>query len=100
MNLEALLSDRLAAALQAVAGRRADPAVRRSQHADFQSGAALPLARELGRPPRAIASEVLAAADLDGIAVGEVSGPGFLNLTIAEGLLASAAGDPRLEPTT
>ena len=48
MNLEALLSDRLAAALGAVAGTAVDPVVRRSQHADFQSGAALPLARPAG----------------------------------------------------
>jgi arginyl-tRNA synthetase len=100
MNLEALLSDRLAAALEAVAGRPVDAAVRRSQHADFQSGAALPLARRLGRPPRDIAADVLARADLAGVAAGEVSGPGFLNLSLDDALVAAAlhamAGDDRL----
>jgi arginyl-tRNA synthetase len=100
MNLEALLSDRLAAALEAVAGRPVDAAVRRSQHADFQSGAALPLARQLGRPPRDIAADVLARADLAGVAAGEVSGPGFLNLSLDDALVAAAlhamAGDDRL----
>ena len=55
MNLEAQLSDRLATAYATVAGRPVDPAVRRSQHADFQSGAALQLARDLHRAPRDIA---------------------------------------------
>ena len=93
MNLEALLSDRLAAALEAVAGRPADPVVRRSQHADFQSDAALPLARELRRAPREIAAEVVARADLAGVAVAEVSGPGFINLTLDDAFLAARAGD-------
>ncbi len=100
MNLEALLSDRLATALEAVAGRAVDPAVRRSQHADFQSGAALSLARELGRPPRDIASDVAGRADLAGVAVAEVSGPGFVNLTVDDALIAASAdrvrGDERL----
>jgi arginyl-tRNA synthetase len=99
-NLEALLSDRLATALQAVAGRPVDAAVRRSQHADFQSGAALPLARALQRPPRDIAADVLARTDLAGVASAEVSGPGFVNLRIDDALvteaLAGMAADERL----
>jgi arginyl-tRNA synthetase len=90
MNLEALLADQLAAAFAAVTGTPVDPAVRRSQAADFQSNAALALARAAGRPPREIAAEVAAKVDLDGLATVEVSGPGFLNLTVADGLLASA----------
>jgi arginyl-tRNA synthetase len=98
MNLEALLSDRLAIALAAVAGRGVDPAVRRSQHADFQSGAALPLARELGRPPREIAARVAAEADLAGLATAEVSGPGFVNLTLSDAFLAAAVTGATLQP--
>jgi arginyl-tRNA synthetase len=90
MNLESLLHDRLAPALEAVAGHPIDPAVRASPHADFQSGAPLALARELGRPPREIAAEVVAAADLDGIAEVAVSGPGFLNLTLTDDLIHRA----------
>jgi arginyl-tRNA synthetase len=98
MNLEALLSDRLAAALAAVAGRPVDPAVRASQHADFQSNAVLALARGLQRPPREVAGEVAAAVDLAGLATVGVSGPGFLNLTVDDGFLTSAlaAIDDRL----
>ncbi|ADU11515.1 MULTISPECIES: arginine--tRNA ligase [Micromonospora] len=101
MDLERLLTDRLAPAFAAVAGVPVDPAVRRSQHADFQSDAALGLARRLGQPPREIAAEVRERAALaDVCAAVEVSGPGFLNLTVAGhalgGLVSALAADPRL----
>jgi arginyl-tRNA synthetase len=95
MDLELLLSERLGAAFTAVAGAPVDPAVRRSQHADFQSGAALTLARQLGRAPREIASEAVAGADLAGVAIAEVSGPGFVNLSVDDGFLAGLADDVR-----
>ncbi|GAA0537406.1 arginine--tRNA ligase [Paractinoplanes ferrugineus] len=98
MNLEALLNDRLAAAFAAVAGLPVDPAVRASQHADFQSGAALALAGRLGRAPREIAADVAARADLTGLADVGLSGPGFLNLTVHDDVLAAGvdALDDRL----
>ncbi|WP_089155987.1 arginine--tRNA ligase [Micromonospora sp. NBS 11-29] len=101
MDLEKLLADRLAPAFAAVAGGPVDPVVRRSQHADFQSDAALGLARRLGRPPRTIAAEVRDRAELaDVCATVEVSGPGFLNLTVADRMLGDLVGalatDPRL----
>ncbi|WP_433131479.1 arginine--tRNA ligase [Micromonospora sp. CA-240977] len=101
MDLERLLSDRLAPAFSAVAGGPVDPLVRRSPRADFQSDAALALARRLGRPPRDIAAEVLEHAVLDDVCVSAVvSGPGFLNLTVADPALADMvsglAGDARL----
>ncbi|MFG1677365.1 arginine--tRNA ligase [Micromonospora sp. NPDC049282] len=101
MDLEKLLTDRLAPAFAAVAGGPVDPVVRRSQHADFQSDAPLALARRLGRPPRAIAAEVRDRAELaDLCAAVEVSGPGFLNLTVADralgDLVSALAADPRL----
>ncbi|MFR9779612.1 arginine--tRNA ligase [Micromonospora sp. MS34] len=101
MDLEKLLTNRLAPAFESVAGVPVDPVVRRSQRADFQSDAALALGRRLGRPPRAIAAEVLERAELaDLCAAAEVSGPGFLNLTVADrtlgGLVSALATDPRL----
>ncbi|MFC7534999.1 arginine--tRNA ligase [Actinoplanes sp. GCM10030250] len=100
MNLESLLHDRLAPALEAVAGSPADPAVRVSPHADFQSAAPLALARQLGRPPREVAAEVAGKVDLTGLAAITVSGPGFLNLTVADDLITTSldalAGDARL----
>src|SRR5689334_9570790 len=98
MNLEALLAARLSVALEAVAGEPVDPVVRASQHADFQSGAALALARRLGRDPRRIAAEVAARADLAGLAEAEISGPGFLNLTVADDVLVALLAEPDTAP--
>jgi arginyl-tRNA synthetase len=98
MNLEALLSARLSAAFAQVAQATVDPAVRRSRHADFQSGAALPLAGPLGRSPRDIAAGVLAAADLAGVATVEISGPGFLNLRLTDEVIATGANDVAADP--
>ncbi|MEV6373459.1 arginine--tRNA ligase [Micromonospora musae] len=100
MDLEQLLTDRLAPAFATVAGSPVDPVVRRSPRADFQSDGALALARQLGRAPRAIAAEVLQHADLADLCSGvELSGPGFLNLTVADDALAAMvsalATDPR-----
>jgi arginyl-tRNA synthetase len=100
-HLEALVAARLAPAYAVVAGRAVDPAVRRSARADFQSDAALGLAKELGMPPFQIATQVVAASDFDGLAADvEVSGPGFINITLDTGvlgrLLDSVAASERL----
>ncbi|MEV0458488.1 arginine--tRNA ligase [Catellatospora methionotrophica] len=100
-DLESVLNDRLAVAFAAVAGAPADPVVRRSQHADFQADGALPLARRLGRAPRDVAADALARADLtDLVATAQISGPGFINLTLRDDALARLlgvmSGDQRL----
>jgi arginyl-tRNA synthetase len=88
-DLEALLLERLAPAFATVAGHDTDPALRRSQHADFQADGALPLAKTLGRAPRDIATDVLAHARLDDLCKAvTISGPGFINLTLADDALA------------
>jgi len=68
----------------------ADPVLRPSQHADFQANAAMALAKKLGRPPRDVATAIADALDVSGVASSvEVAGPGFLNITLDDGLLAS-----------
>jgi arginyl-tRNA synthetase len=73
----------------------ADPLIRPSQFADFQSNVALPLAKALGRPPREIAAAVAARlADGSGtgpVAAAEMSGPGFINITLRDAWVAAAA---------
>ncbi|MEU9074356.1 arginine--tRNA ligase [Kitasatospora sp. NPDC048538] len=65
-----------------------DPLVRPSEHADFQSNVALSLARDAGMPTRELAQAL--HHELDGNAVSStVSGPGFLNLTVADAQLWS-----------
>src|SRR3954452_1209091 len=65
---------------------------------DLQANFAMKLAKQLGRPPRELAEAV--AARLRGELTVEVSGPGFLNLRVAEGALAAwataALSDERL----
>jgi arginyl-tRNA synthetase len=100
-SIKDLLSERLAPAFAAVAGEPADPVVRRSQRADFQANGALALARRLGRDPRELAAEVLRHARLEDVCSSvEVAGPGYLNLTVDDGLLgrmlAEVARDDRL----
>jgi arginyl-tRNA synthetase len=100
-HLEGLLAERMAAAFHAVADAPADPALRRSGRADFQADGALALARRVGRPPRELATAVVAAADLGDLCASvEVAGPGFINLTVAGGalgrLLVEAYADERL----
>src|ERR1017187_1663349 len=79
----------------------ADPVIRPSQFADFQANVALSLAKRLGQPPRDIAARLaglLAASEV--CEQAEVSGPGFINLTLRDGWIASQASgqlrDPRL----
>jgi arginyl-tRNA synthetase len=80
---------------------RTDPLIRPSGFADFQSNVALSLAKRLGRPPRELA-ELIAAGLTDSpvVASAEVSGPGFINLTLRDSWIADQAGgqlaDPRL----
>jgi arginyl-tRNA synthetase len=102
----ALLTARLQAAFDTVAGADGtDPVVRPSDRADAQANGALPLAKALGRNPREVGAEVLAAAaaDLAGIATTELAGPGFINLTYEPTwigqLVADVATDERLGVT-
>ena len=78
------VSDALSAALPEAAA--ADPLLRRSDRADFQANGMLALAKQLKGNPRELAAKVAAALPVDGelIADIEVSGPGFLNITVAD----------------
>src|SRR5579859_1198967 len=90
-----VLAERVGAAITAAFGAEhagADPLIRPSQFADFQANVALPLAKRLGQPPRQVADQIVAHLDLTGVCDRfEVSGPGFINLTLAKGWIASQA---------
>jgi arginyl-tRNA synthetase len=90
----------MAAGLPAAAAG-ADPQIRASDHADYQANGILALAKPLRANPRELASRVAAGlADGGLIARCEVSGPGFLNLTLADEAiwrqLALRRDEPRL----
>jgi arginyl-tRNA synthetase len=62
------------------------------EHGDYATNLALRLAKPAGRPPREVAEIV--AEELrahDGIASVDVAGPGFLNITLAQGALGAIA---------
>ncbi|WP_413800687.1 arginine--tRNA ligase [Streptomyces iranensis] len=110
LSLAATVHQRVADALSAAlpeAGS-ADPLLRRSDRADFQANGMLALAKQLKGNPRELAAKVVAhlpvaatSADPDPVIADiEVSGPGFLNITIADSAitatLAARAADDRL----
>jgi arginyl-tRNA synthetase len=64
------------------------------EHGDYATNVALRLAKPAGQPPRAVAE--LLAEELrarPGIAAVDVAGPGFLNITLAQGALGRIAVD-------
>ncbi|WP_306326152.1 arginine--tRNA ligase [Streptomyces venezuelae] len=93
------LADGLSAALPDAAS--ADPLLRRSDRADFQANGILALAKQLKGNPRELATRVVAAIpENDVLKEIEVSGPGFLNITVTDAAivrtLAARAADARL----
>jgi arginyl-tRNA synthetase len=96
------LRDVVRTAVAAVVGRGAlavpvpeDVVVERPknpEHGDYATNVALRLAKPAGRPPREVAE--LLAEELraqPGIAAVDVAGPGFLNITLAQGALGRIA---------
>ena len=99
-DLAHTLSRALGAAFSAAGLDPAFGEARRSDKADFQCNGAMPAAKAAGKPPRAIAEDVVARlAGNELIAKAEVAGPGFINLTLSESALAARAqaiaDDPR-----
>ncbi|WP_406311603.1 arginine--tRNA ligase [Streptosporangium sp. NBC_01639] len=103
------LTERVQQALAAAFGAEfsdADPLIRPSQFADYQANVAMSLSKRLRRAPREVAQEI--AAHLTGEAAGapgepfpgtvEVSGPGFLNLTLSDAWIAAQAAEVLADP--
>ncbi|MCX4576703.1 arginine--tRNA ligase [Streptomyces sp. NBC_01571] len=86
-SLTASVHQRLADALTAAlpeAGS-ADPLLRRSDRADFQANGILALAKKAKANPRELATQVVARVESGEVIKDiEVSGPGFLNITITD----------------
>ncbi|MFG2298875.1 arginine--tRNA ligase [Streptomyces sp. NPDC048603] len=102
-SLASSVNQRVAAALVSAlpeAGA-ADPLLRRSDRADFQANGILALAKKAKANPRELATTVVEGLDKGGVIEEiEVSGPGFLNITVADRAivetLAARAADDRL----
>lgn len=93
------VSDALSAALPEAGD--ADPMLRRSDRADFQANGLLALAKKLKGNPRELATKVVEGIPAsDEIKEIEVSGPGFLNISVSDAAilrtLAARYEDDRL----
>jgi arginyl-tRNA synthetase len=106
MNILALLQQRFTPALSAVASD-AQPLlamIRPAQDAkfgDYQANFAMSLGKQLGKPPRDVATQIAVATQLDDCChPPEIAGPGFINLKLRddwlEAQLNAAAHDDRL----
>ncbi|MFD0774944.1 arginine--tRNA ligase [Streptomonospora algeriensis] len=108
-----ILAARVQSALGAALGAEfaeTDPVIRPSQFADYQANASLALAKRLGRAPRDVAADIVAQLDVDDMCREvEISGPGFVNLTLRDDWIAAQtqellndprAGVPRQESET
>ncbi|MET8248867.1 arginine--tRNA ligase [Streptomyces sp. NPDC005202] len=100
-SLTASVHQRLASALSATLPEAADadPLLRRSDRADFQANGILALAKKAKANPRELATQVVShVVTGDVIKDVEVSGPGFLNITVTDKAitenLAARAADP------
>ncbi|MGW4033233.1 arginine--tRNA ligase [Streptomyces sp. NPDC004838] len=98
-NVRQRLAEALSAALPEAGS--ADPLLRRSDRADFQANGVLALAKQLKGNPRELAAKIVEAIPSNDVLKEiEVSGPGFLNITVtAEAIvrtLAARAADDRL----
>ena len=90
-DLRALLLPRFAAALKAALGddfTSTDPAIHRSERADFQADVAMALGKKVGKAPRDIAKLIVDQLDVKDLCDKvEIAGAGFINLTLSAALL-------------
>lgn len=112
MNLLQTLRDRFATAVSKIAPEANVEAMAAmvkpsadAKFGDYQANMAMPLAKQVGKPPRDVAAELIAAVDVSDLCdQPEVAGPGFINLRVRDGVLvealSAAAGDvAKLIPT-
>ncbi|MFD8230981.1 arginine--tRNA ligase [Streptomyces sp. NPDC059696] len=86
-SLSDSVHQRLAAALSAALPQAgsADPLLRRSDRADFQANGILALAKKEKANPRELATQVVSRVESGELIKDvEVSGPGFLNITVTD----------------
>ncbi len=99
-----VLTQRLHEAVRAAAGAALpdfDAMLRRSNYADYQSNVAMALAKRLGQSPRELAARIVEGLAVEDICARvELSGPGFINLTLRDDYIArcllSVYQDPAL----
>ncbi|MEU3858902.1 arginine--tRNA ligase [Streptomyces sp. NPDC028722] len=96
------VQQRLASALSATLPEAvdADPLLRRSDRADYQANGILALAKKAKANPRELAAQVVARVESgDLIKDIEVSGPGFLNITISDSAITATLAERYADDT-
>lgn len=97
-DLRTILHERLVNAIRAALGdgcpADVDPllaAAKNPKFGDFQSNAAMGLAKRIGKNPREVAEAVVACAELDDIAEPPtIAGPGFINIRLRNDAVSAA----------
>ncbi|MBI3929151.1 MAG: arginine--tRNA ligase [Armatimonadetes bacterium] len=98
-SIRELLGSRFQEALGKVLGPEAadlDPLVaptRDERFGDYQCNLAMSAAKKLGRKPREIAAELMAAVELEMCEPPEIAGPGFINLKLKADWLGQELSD-------
>ena len=96
MTLLQDLESRLAAALTAVLGESAAATVTAAadlRFGDYQTNAAMVLAKQRKTNPRVLAQLIIIQLQLDGLATADIAGPGFINFRILPAAYAARASE-------
>ena len=103
MTLLQELESRLAAALTATLGEPTAAAVTVAtdlRFGDYQTNAAMVLAKQRKTNPRVLAQEIIDQLELNGLATADIAGPGFINFRILAtayaARISALSRDPRL----
>ena len=94
MTLLQDLESRLSAALAATLGEPTFAAVTAAadlRFGDYQTNAAMVLAKQRKTNPRALAQEIISHLQLDALATADIAGPGFINFRILPAAYAARA---------
>ena len=101
MTLLQDLECRLAVALTATLDEPATAAVTAAadlRFGDYQTNAAMVLAKQRKTNPRALAQEIIDHLELGGLATADIAGPGFINFRILPGAYAARVAALILDP--
>ena len=102
MNIKEFLNDQVLQVLKSLGYDTKDALVSRSgrpELSDYQSNAAMPLAKQAHKSPREIAAQIAAELEKkDFIFKVSVDGPGFINMSLTDDFLANVPVD-EVKPT-
>lgn len=103
MSLKNVIGERAATAFAKIGSSATDPRLQwsgRPEFGDLQINGVMGLAKELGRNPRELATQILEYLQLADLTADlSVAGPGFINITLSASALAAELGRLQASPT-